>query len=286
MEVSTVKYSPDVDAWEYLKIINRVLLAVTKSNSFGFGIHNLKQFGHQLRMFAARNSTVKNFYCFSGDINNCFPAIEHDFLTKCLNEMIPNNGPFIYAKYWVTLNNGKSFYKPTVGYKTLADAKMNLEKTCKIVTDSSRDMKRITKTELLETIQRYAMKNVFKFENKIYRCHRGVPQGSALSTLLCKIYLAQMEKKLFFNLSNIQNGYELFGDKALFLRYVDDYLLFSIDKTLAEDIIQKLVQDSKNYSMKLNEEKTVMTSNLSHLKNSQTSLSKCRFIEAAERINW
>lgn len=53
---------------------------------------DLKEFAHRLRMFAARNSSVKKFYCFSGDINNCFPAIEHDFLTKSLNEMIPNNG--------------------------------------------------------------------------------------------------------------------------------------------------------------------------------------------------
>uniref|UniRef100_A0A914Z0F8 Telomerase reverse transcriptase n=1 Tax=Panagrolaimus superbus TaxID=310955 RepID=A0A914Z0F8_9BILA len=286
IEVSTVKYSPDVTAKEYLKIINHVLLAVTKSNSFGFGIYNLKQFGHQLRMFAARNSTQREYYCFSGDISNCFPAIEHNFLTESLNEMIPNNGPFIYAKFWVTLNNDKSFYKPTVGYKTLNSAKMNLEKTCKIVTDSCKDLKRITKTELIENIQRYAMKNVVKFGNKIYRCHRGVPQGSALSTLLCRIYLAQMEKKMFLNLSNTPNAYDLFGNKALFLRYVDDYLLLSVDKTTAENIIQNLVQDSKKYGMKLNEEKTVMTTNLSHLQKSQTSLSKCRFIESAERINW
>uniref|UniRef100_A0A914P067 Reverse transcriptase domain-containing protein n=1 Tax=Panagrolaimus davidi TaxID=227884 RepID=A0A914P067_9BILA len=179
IEILTIKYSPELSAREYLKIVNRVLC--------------LKEFAHHLRMFAARNSSVKKFYCFSGVINICSAAIEHDFLTKSLNKMIPNNGPFIYAKYYATLNNGNSFYMPTVDCKTLNDAKMNLMKRCTYVSDNYKDMTRITKSELIETIQRYATKNVFKFENKMYQCFRGVPQGSAPSTLLCKIYLSQME---------------------------------------------------------------------------------------------
>lgn len=40
-EIPTIKYSPELSAREYLKIVNRVLVCVTKSCSFGFGIHSM-----------------------------------------------------------------------------------------------------------------------------------------------------------------------------------------------------------------------------------------------------
>ena len=95
-----------------------------------------------------------------------------------------------------------------------------------------------------------------------------------------------MEKEIFMKPNNNIQINDLMGHKALLVRYMDDYLLISIEKEIAEGVVTKLITDTEDFDMKMNETKMTLTINLSHLKKDYSVLSKCRLLEPAERINW
>ena len=67
---------------------------------------------------------------------------------------------------------------------------------------------------------------------KYYRQKVGIPQGSVLSTMLCNIFYADLErKKLPF----------LTDSDGLLLRLIDDFLFISMNKDHATQFIQHMV---------------------------------------------
>ena len=128
------------------------------------------------------------------------------------------------------------------------------------------------------------MKSVVKYKGKFYRCHRGISQGSSLSTILCNIYLAHVETQLFHYSDDFRVA-DLYGRRAFLYRYVDDYLLISTGKTLAQKVILKLLTDARAFGMQLKANKTMITDNLSHLK-SISSASQVCLISSGQSIPW
>jgi telomerase reverse transcriptase len=76
---------------------------------------------------------------------------------------------------------------------------------------------------------------------QFYRQKVGIPQGSVLSSILCNIFYADLEKeKLPF----------LADSEGLLLRLIDDFLFISMNKDHANEFLQ-VMNDGKPYSMDL-----------------------------------
>jgi telomerase reverse transcriptase len=64
-----------------------------------------------------------------------------------------------------------------------------------------------------------------------YKQKVGIPQGSVISTILCNIFFADLEKKkLPF----------LVDDDGLLLRLIDDFLYISMNKDHAKEFLQHM----------------------------------------------
>ncbi|KAM0679394.1 hypothetical protein BDAP_000261 [Binucleata daphniae] len=95
--------------------------------------------------------------------------------------------------------------------------------------------------------------NVININNKIYKQKCGIPQGSILSTLLCNLYLNDIENKYLS--CKLQNG-NIF-------RFVDDFLVVSTKKEEIYDFL-KIGEELKEYGININYEKLESSFDLSN----------------------
>ncbi len=86
--------------------------------------------------------------------------------------------------------------------------------------------------------------HVIVFCGKFYIQTRGIPQGSALSVLLCNLYLGALEQ---------DNWPELLDNKtasdSLMVRHVDDFLLATTRKPLAERFVNSMSHGFDDYGV-------------------------------------
>lgn len=77
----------------------------------------------------------------------------------------------------------------------------------------------------------------------------GVPQGSILATMLNNLHYGKMEKEYFtqFNSPN-----------CLLMRWVDDYILVSTSKHLAERFVLTMHQSMSSFGCHVNRKKTLL----------------------------
>lgn len=78
----------------------------------------------------------------------------------------------------------------------------------------------------------------------------GIPQGSVLSTLLCNYYYGDIEVNL------VEGIFEKTGGEYLLVRIVDDFLLITKEKKLAEVFLRQLQKGNLQYGVKINPKKT------------------------------
>ena len=83
---------------------------------------------------------------------------------------------------------------------------------------------------------------------KFYRQKMGIPQGSVVSTLLCNILYADLEKEElpFVN-----------SDEGLLLRLIDDFLFISMNKDHATQFLNYMHQGFPEYGCSVNMTKSL-----------------------------
>lgn len=100
----------------------------------------------------------------------------------------------------------------------------------------------ISDKRILRLIELWVKNGIFNRTNYIAH-HQGVHQGDVLSPLLSNIYLNQMDQFLQTN-------------KADFIRYADDFVVFANDENHAISILDKLRNFLLSIKLNLNESKT------------------------------
>lgn len=72
---------------------------------------------------------------------------------------------------------------------------------------------------------------------QFYKQKVGIPQGSVVSTVLCNIFYAHLEKKKLPFLQDVD---------GLLLRLIDDFLFISMNKQHATQFLQHMHDGSRN----------------------------------------
>ncbi|KAM5471139.1 Telomerase reverse transcriptase [Microsporum audouinii] len=108
-----------------------------------------------------------------------------------------------------------------------------------------------TRGELLALLEKHVRNNLIKIGKRYYRQKRGIPQGSVISSILCSFFYGEHELE---RLAFLRDP----GTHALLMRYVDDYLLITTDRQLAERFLQVMLDGDEEFGISVAPEKTLI----------------------------
>jgi len=108
--------------------------------------------------------------------------------------------------------------------------------------------------------------NVFSVADRLLQqinssISNGILVGPEFSRLMAELLLQQIDKEVFNSL--VQEN-KINKEDYEILRYVDDLFIFTDNKKLLDDIIQRYSSESKKYQLRINEKKTIK-GNLPHI---------------------
>ncbi|KAF7169450.1 hypothetical protein CNMCM5623_002159 [Aspergillus felis] len=102
---------------------------------------------------------------------------------------------------------------------------------------------------LLDLLDEHIRCNLVKVGRKYFRQRNGIPQGSILSSVLCNLFYAQMERE---SLSFLD------PNEAVLLRLVDDFLLITTNTSLAMRFLQVMLKGQPKYGISVNPAKSLV----------------------------
>jgi telomerase reverse transcriptase len=97
-----------------------------------------------------------------------------------------------------------------------------------------------TKDDLMRLLREHVERNIVQIGKKFYRQKKGIPQGSILSSILCNFFYAELERDVL--------GFAL-GGGCLLLRLLDDFLLITVHRELAERFIRVMHRGHADYGV-------------------------------------
>ncbi|KAF9883083.1 hypothetical protein FE257_004117 [Aspergillus nanangensis] len=110
-------------------------------------------------------------------------------------------------------------------------------------------MKEHNADDLLELLNEHINNNLVKHGREYFRQRNGIPQGSVLSSLLCNLFYAEMERDVLGFLQT---------EDALLLRLIDDFLLITSDSKLAMRFLHVMIQGQPAYGVSVNPTKSLV----------------------------
>ncbi|PIA90296.1 Telomerase reverse transcriptase [Cercospora beticola] len=183
------------------------------------------------------------------DVQGCFDSIPQDRLME-LARLIINDNEYQISRYSRAKLLG-SHNKETPGFGTKpswkfltkagsADRPFDFRDEVKddIIEGRRRAVyinglapKRESRQAVLALLQEHVQSNLIQIGKRLYRQKKGIPQGSIISSLLCSYFYADMEREV---LAFLDDG------KSILLRLIDDFLVISTDREVAEQFMHTM----------------------------------------------
>lgn len=144
---------------------------------------------------------------------------------------------------------------------------------CNSILVKNRDMEFVDKVQLLQLLSEHISRHLIKFNGKYYVQRRGIPQGSTLSSLLCSIYFACLEKTHLSRFvddldPNTTENDDLQEKRpthaSILLRWIDDFLYITTDRNKAVSFFNKMTAGFEDFGTRCNPEKSVVNFELKH----------------------
>lgn len=111
----------------------------------------------------------------------------------------------------------------------------------------------ITKQQATTLLKQHIKHNVIRIGKKYYRQKKGIAQGSVVSSLLCNLFFAQMEK---------EHLHFLDPRKSLLIRLIDDFLLLTTDRGQAEQFLHIMHIGIPYYGVSIKPSKSLTNFNM------------------------
>ncbi|OIR58005.1 MAG: telomerase reverse transcriptase [Amphiamblys sp. WSBS2006] len=214
------------------------------------GIEEIRE---KLSAFKGKQTdSTRAFFCVTADIETCFDTIDQDRLCGRVEEMFGNiRGAEYNIEHYTTLslcfNEVRKKHKAVLASLFFDGTIHGIDgNRPAVVVNESVPQKRKTKT-LLKTILDLIRSTDVSFGRKTFRREKGIPQGAGISTALANIALSMADSLLV----------DMLSDETLLLRHVDDYLLVTRRRDVAEGFVGKIQKAIHGFGMKINKEKTL-----------------------------
>ena len=119
--------------------------------------------------------------------------------------------------------------------------------------------KAVKRQAIMRLLRELLFEHVVRMNGKFYRQRQGIPQGSLLSTLLCSLLYAEMERQHVLEPPREAASSAGAGTPAIeprLVRWVDDFLFISPSQEQAEAFAGKMVAGIPEYGCRVNVAKT------------------------------
>ncbi|KAK3677630.1 Telomerase reverse transcriptase [Recurvomyces mirabilis] len=107
--------------------------------------------------------------------------------------------------------------------------------------------RRESRKAILDTLEEHVQANLIRIGKRYYRQKEGIAQGSIVSSLLCSYLYADLERTALGFLNDGQ---------TLLLRLIDDFLVISTDKKIADRFLHVMLAGLPDYGVQVKAEKT------------------------------
>lgn len=223
-------------------------------------------FGHneiytQLKAFKTRliytspSGCLPKLYFVKVDVQACFDTIEQSKLLQILRDVLSEDNYVLPRFGQVMQAAGKVKRKFTT--KALPDDEhphflryaTELAAALRHTIFVDRVVYHFTsRTEVLELLEEHITENIVRIGEDYYRQVVGIPQGSVLSSLLCSIFYADLERtRLNFTQDPM----------SLLLRLIDDYLFITTDQAKARKFLDTMIKGHPEFGCFISPEKTL-----------------------------
>ncbi|KAF9600096.1 hypothetical protein IFM89_002569 [Coptis chinensis] len=249
----------------------------------------------------SRSSTVPSVYIVICDISKAFDSVNQDKLLSVMKDVMLNeeyllqfSSEVVCTKKCLWVHYGQKLLDPTMGTATMKSAPSVPFRVLHRVLTNQETSKMVWKAQLYQDLYQHVKWNMLLLEKQFYLQEVGIPQGSAVSSLLCSYYYAHMERNVIFPfLEKIQEPHtsksaktnlsgELIcqsngptekdeeqntptGPEHALLRFIDDFLFISTSKEQATSFFTRLQRGFRDYSCFINESKSCMNFDLGEL---------------------
>lgn len=201
-------------------------------------------------------------------IKECFNLFKSEHITACAIPMVkvddkpePFKGATSILNWWNSMEQRSIELSLKYGYMFITDitncfGQINPESISWALSRKDTPYQTDNNSDLAERIQRYL--RVMQEGKNI-----GIPQGSALFSLIAEIILGYTDKLLHQDISEAQKNGDLPNDLEYeVLRYVDDYRIFCNDRDALEHISYMLQHILERFNFRMNASKTRTSSEL------------------------
>nr|XP_057902274.1 telomerase reverse transcriptase isoform X2 [Doryrhamphus excisus] len=217
-----------------------------------------------------QTETQKPFFFAKVDVSGAFDSLPHNKLLGVIkNALSPVQDEPVtvrsYAKVWADSHEGlrKSFVQQAdflhddMGSNNMKSFVAALQRSGSVhhsILVEQHCSSQTNGKEVLDFFRKILTSSVVQIGKKTYRQHRGIPQGSVVSSLLCCLCYGHMEKTMFTGTT---------GRKGRLMRLVDDFLLITPDLKEAQNFIKLLLTGIPEYGVVTNRGKVVVNFKLS-----------------------
>lgn len=199
------------------------------------------------------------------DVQSCFDTIPQRELMRLAKRVISANTYHTTRYSRAKLAGGNDKHLPGFGAKpswkfltktTAGRRAFDFQQEVENDTDEGRTrsvyingiaQKRENRHALISLLEEHVESNLIKIGKRYYRQKEGIPQGSIVSSLLCSYFYAELERDI---LGFVDDG------KSLLLRLIDDFLVISTEKDIAERFLQTMHAGVPRFGVTVKPEKS------------------------------
>ncbi|XP_013380608.1 telomerase reverse transcriptase [Lingula anatina] len=226
----------------------------------GSSVFGLDDIYAQWRNFVLKRRAAEDtgpLYFVKADIEKCFDTILPEKLYSVVENALNSvkASEFIIRRYAVVLNmRGRLRKQFRKSVHTLTDFEPDFQKFTKSSLKHLRNAvivdqvmyRHENKESLLSLIKTHLFHNIIKVGRRYYHQFRGISQGSVLSSMLCNLYYAAMERDVF-----------AVSEGELLMRHVDDFLFVTPHLENARAFLKRLSDGIKEFNCFINKSKTL-----------------------------
>lgn len=194
------------------------------------------------------------------DVRSCFDSIPQDALLDVIARLLDREQYVLYRYELSTIVNGMLRTRFKRSALPTADARG----VCALLEDGGMASscllidrvvgQKLERCKLLRLLEDHVRRNVVVIDGRCYRQKVGIPQGSVLSTLLCSLFYADLDRRYLRRF--------LEDPRSLLMRFVDDTLFVTADLSTMADFVESVSMGFPDYGVSFNLDKAA--SNFPH----------------------
>lgn len=245
----------------------------------GSALHSLREIHPRLKRFKGylqqqrggiRTESPKPLYFVKLDIQSCFDTIPQHKLIRLVERLVSEEAYHVTKHVEIRQSDDSSTFWPVQGprqakavrkfvssaapamkppYLPDVVARGETRQRKDTVLVNTLAQKEYNTEDLLDLLDEHVRNNLVRIGKKYFRQRNGIPQGSALSTILCNFFYAELEREVLGFLQT---------EEALLLRLIDDFLLITSNADLAIRFLQVMMKGHPAYGILVNPAKSLV----------------------------